>query len=179
VVEPKPIEIRNPSTQEIVGIQQDEVQEWISLPISISEPIHVILPELQFTDIQKNIFKYREYRERLREKFVWISQFNDHGSNLVASKTKAYAGRDSDMIDFGDTMWWMGFYLAMLATEYKLLENEWASTTKTLKELKYALDALERLDLYAESYYGWGNSRNGFLFVMTFHHFGILHVMLE
>ena len=44
--------------------------------------------------------------------------------------------------------------MGMLATEYKLLKNEGKDTTKTLQELMYAINAIERLDSSAESYFG-------------------------
>lgn len=41
----------------------------------------------------------------------------------------------------------------MLATEYKLLNDQGLDTYQTRKELYYALEAFNRLDLNAESYF--------------------------
>ena len=81
-------------------------------PIPIPEPKPVVIGPVftgviitgiihpTLTDIQKNIIKYRSYRERLKNRFVYVTNSNEHGSNLPASKTKANAGRNSDIIDF-------------------------------------------------------------------------------
>jgi hypothetical protein len=59
------------------------------------------------TQLQKDIQKYRNYRSRFESKFIYVSSSNEHGSNLPASKTHAFAGRNSEYIDFGDTTAWM------------------------------------------------------------------------
>lgn len=169
-ITPVPTPEPRPSTEPIPAPATPEITPVINpIPRPIpTDPVFtgvivtgvITIPE--FTDIQKNIFKYRNYRERLKQRFVYVTNNNEHGSNILASKTKAYAWRSSDIIDFWDSVSTMGFYLGMLATEYRLLKNEGKDTTQTLKELMYALKAFDRLDYYAESYYGGTNSTNGF-----------------
>jgi len=169
-----------PKPTDSISIPQDPIIEYKQPVVVFEEPEvpdfmpgwlvwwEIVLPintgssEIIMTDIQKNIQKYRAYKTRLIEKFVRVSPGNEAWSNLVASKRKAFVGRNSEYIDFGDTMGLMWFYLGALATEYRLLKNEWGAVDQTLRQLMYAMNALERLDLNAEKYFWWWNMRNGF-----------------
>ena len=97
---------------------------------------------------QRNLEKYWHYRDRLREKFVVVSQdVEEEGVNIPAGDI------------FGDTVSWsdgnsiMSHYLSLLSTELWLLKTNHQDYSQTLAELYYAMLALERLDLYSESHW--------------------------
>lgn len=56
----------------------------------------------------------------------------------------------------------LGNYIAVLATEWKLLSDAGQSTSQTEYELYYALKAIDRLDLYGEVFYDKSADLNGF-----------------
>ena len=97
---------------------------------------------------QRNLEKYWHYRDRLRERFVVVSQdVEEEGVNIPAGDI------------FGDTVSWsdgnsiMSHYLSLLSTELWLLKTNHQDYSQTLAELYYAMLALERLDLYSESHW--------------------------
>ena len=97
---------------------------------------------------QKNLEKYWNYRERLREKFIVISQnVEDEGVNIPAGDLY------SNEITWSDGNSIMSHYLSLLSTELYLLKNNGYDYSTTLKELYYAMLAMERLDLYSESHW--------------------------
>lgn len=55
-----------------------------------------------------------------------------------------------------------GFFIANLAMEYHLLASNGLNTYQTRKDLYYAIEAINRVDYYAESYWGCSNELNGF-----------------
>ena len=97
---------------------------------------------------QRNLEKYWHYRDRLRDRFVVVSQdVEEEGVNIPAGEI------------FNDTVGWsdgnsiMSHYLALLSTELWLLKTNGQDYSATLSELYYAMLALERLDLYSESHW--------------------------
>ena len=97
---------------------------------------------------RRNLEKYWHYRDRLRERFVVVSQdVEEEGVNIPAGEI------------FNDTVGWsdgnsiMSHYLALLSTELYLLKTNHQDYSQTLAELYYAMLALERLDLYSESHW--------------------------
>lgn len=97
---------------------------------------------------QRNLEKYWHYRDRLRERFVVVSQdVEEEGVNIPAGEI------------FNDTVGWsdgnsiMSHYLALLSTELWLLKTNGQDYSASLGELYYAMLALERLDLYSESHW--------------------------
>ena len=97
---------------------------------------------------QRNLEKYWHYRDRLRDRFVVVSQdVEEEGVNIPAGDI------------YGDTISWsdgnsiMSHYLALLSTELWLLKTNGHDYSATLAELYYAMLALERLDLYSESHW--------------------------
>jgi hypothetical protein len=56
----------------------------------------------------------------------------------------------ADQITWGDASADLGWYIGVLATEYRLLLNQGENTSDTELELYYALKAYERLDFHAE-----------------------------
>ena len=95
-----------------------------------------------------NLQRYAAYRARLRNEFVKVSAGDEPGTNIPASN------RQGTTLGWGDATIMMGQYLSMLATEYALLDGRRpAEAQTTLRELHYALRALDRLDRTAESYF--------------------------
>lgn len=90
--------------------------------------------------------KYWYYRYRLVNSFLKPGLGN--GYSIPASR-RAMDGH----IHFGDATMDLGWYWAVLATEYRLLQLHNQSTDKTVEELYYALQAFNRLDYYAEVYW--------------------------
>lgn len=70
--------------------------------------------------------------------------------------------RDRGLISYGDATIQMGTYLAVLASEWALLNANNQPTLDTERKLYLALKAINRLDYYAEDYYGLPSSLNGF-----------------
>lgn len=122
---------------------------------------------------EENIKKYWNYRDRLRKDFLKVG--NDPGESIPMSARSigfAYSGAPEDehgnkasRIYYQDATIYLGHYLAVLATEIKLLENnnntthdagEQQTIHKQLvvakRELYYAIQALNRIDQRAEEY---------------------------
>lgn len=94
-----------------------------------------------------NLTKYWKYRERLRNRFMVVSEnVERYGVNIPA----AFIDYDLDTINWGDANSNMSHYLSVLATELWLLKNNNQDYSTTLKELYYAMLAMERLDTYSE-----------------------------
>ncbi len=107
---------------------------------------------------------YWNYRDRYKKWFVKIGP--DYGEGIPVSRRNI---RDSDpslihQLYFGDVTASLGDYIAVLATEYKLLQNAGQPTTATLNELYYAINAVYRLDAFAEPHFdiNWPPTQNGF-----------------
>ena len=109
----------------------------------------------------ENLQKYWYYRERLKNYVLVSSNFNEPGTNIPADRIL------NDTISWDDGNAAFNHYIAMLATEYKLLKIYGQDYSQTIKELYYALKSFERLDKTAESYYRSNHSQlstdlNGF-----------------
>ncbi len=101
---------------------------------------------------QQNLEKYWHYRERLREKFIVISQnVEEEGVNIPAGDI--YYAENKKHVSWSDGNSIMSHYLSLLSTELYLLKNNGQDYSVTLKELYYAMLAMERLDLYSESHW--------------------------
>jgi hypothetical protein len=99
-----------------------------------------------------NLTKYWKYRDRLRKRFMIVSgNVERFGVNIPA----ALINYDADTIDWGDANSNMSHYLSVLATELWLLKNNNQDYSTTLKELYYAMFAMERLDTYSEYSLRW------------------------
>ncbi len=109
---------------------------------------------------QLNQQKYWKFRDQLREDFVKISDVP--GGSIVARAVKpnscynniaddsGFGGNNLGEMHFGDGMIRHGYYLGLLATEYRLLKDAGQDVTGVLTELYYALVAINRLDYQAE-----------------------------
>jgi len=99
-----------------------------------------------------NLQKYWYYRWRLVNDFVKVGEGVGH--SIPIQSRQGYNGIPD--IEVADATIYHGFYLAILASELKLLEinerHQDLEFTKT--ELYYAIKAYERLDLYGEQYLG-------------------------
>jgi len=104
----------------------------------------------QQTDLETNIQKYWNYRERMRNNFISIG---DKAGQSLPFGTRNE--REKGKLSQGEGPIMLGHYMAVLATEYKLLNLENADTSQTIKELYYALYAFNRLDLIAETVNGY------------------------
>lgn len=100
-----------------------------------------------------NLQKYWYYRDRFLNGFTIIG--DGPGESLAAhARFKNFDNNQQSEIGFGaDNTIDLAWYWAVLATEYKLLKDHDLDYTKTKKELYYALQAFNRLDVKAESYY--------------------------
>ncbi len=107
--------------------------------------------------------KYSVYRQRLIHEFM-LGVGSGFGESLPASSRntfdRTYNGHHT--IKWGDATIDLAYYMAVLATEYKLLQMNGKNTDSTVRELYYALEAFNRLDYYAEEYFGAKPSLNGF-----------------
>ncbi len=102
--------------------------------------------------------KYWNMRERFRKYYVSLGA--DKGQGIPASKRQAGSfsgnrcgtlyGTSAGFMSWGDATSYIGDYMCTLATEYALLTQEGKSTKATLNELYYALNAIDRLDGFAE-----------------------------
>jgi hypothetical protein len=118
-------------------------------------------PQLHAQTNKQNLEKYWKYRERLVSDFLVIGP--DAGQSIPAGIRNLYNG---GALHFGDAPVYLGYYLGVLATEYRLLQENGQSTDASLTELYYALEAINRLDVKAEFYWGKPNlngEKNGFL----------------
>src|SRR6266404_5797765 len=108
---------------------------------------------------QSNLRKYWHYRYRLVNDFMVVG--GNQGESLPAFARNLY---DDNSLAWGEVPRYLGWYLGVLATEYKLLQNNGQDVNRTMLELHYALMALERLDWEAEP--AWGKpatNLNGFM----------------
>lgn len=110
--------------------------------------------------------KYWNYRDRFRKFFVRIGKNNGEGLPVSSNEINDNA-LTSGKMNWGDTGPVLGDYMAVLASEYKLLKEQQRDDEAlvTLNELYYVLYAIDRLDEKAENYLSQGQSagsQNGF-----------------
>jgi hypothetical protein len=103
-----------------------------------------------------NMQKYVYYKQRFLNNFIAVG--NGMGESLpmdIRRLEKQNTTNGQWVHEFGlsDASLRLGWYIAVLATEYKLLNVQGLDTYQTRKELYYALEAINRLDLNAESYF--------------------------
>ncbi len=109
-----------------------------------------------------NLEKYWHYRYRLVNYYMVVGEGS--GMSLPADIRNT---NNSEEIRWGEAPVYLGYYLGVLATEYRLLKDNNQPTDRTLTELYYAILAAVRIDNVAESYPYWNHtyspSTNGFL----------------
>lgn len=117
--------------------------------------------------------KYWTMRERFRRYFVSIGKNEGQGIPVAKKQANLYGGArcgnifsaSAGTMSWGDATSYIGDYMCTLATEYALLTQEGKNTTATLNELYYALNAIDRLDAFAEPVFSNNNlppNSNGF-----------------
>lgn len=99
--------------------------------------------------LNEESFKYWYYRDRLRY-FVYPGS-EDGASVLMTVRNSGADGgpyRQYNGTEWGQTRKMNGYYIGLLATEYKLLKDngQYSDAAATLQELNLALDALIRMD---------------------------------
>jgi len=139
--------------------------------ITLSFNLFLIFPLLGQNQMA-NLEKYWKYRQELRDKFIVISgNVEEPGVNIPAADIHYYGKKP--YVGWGDGNSNMSHYLSMLATELWLLKNNNQDYSTTLKELYYAMLAMERLDLYSEQNFrkqeNKGNSVNPSTDINGFH----------
>ncbi len=113
-------------------------------------------------NIEHNLEKYWYYRERFRNEFIIVADPDLPGTNLPFLRLPGVIINDKGFTKFtmteepairnGDATTHLASYLALLATEYRLLKNYGQDYSETLTELYYALKTIERLDISAERF---------------------------
>ncbi|HHN47801.1 MAG TPA: hypothetical protein ENN08_02520 [Bacteroidales bacterium] len=93
--------------------------------------------------------KYWIYRQRLLDDFMVSSSGNEPGTNIPASIRNKY----NRQMRWGDATINLSNYMAVLATEYKLLKKNGLALDETVFELHNAMMAMERLDVSAAYFY--------------------------
>ncbi|MBS1636219.1 MAG: T9SS type A sorting domain-containing protein [Bacteroidetes bacterium] len=98
---------------------------------------------------------YWTMRNRFRKYFISIG--SNQGQSIPMAQRQAPGDRctsdkpnSAGCVYWGDATGYLGDYMCTLATEYALLVAEGKSTTATLNELYYAINAIDRLDGGAE-----------------------------
>lgn len=107
--------------------------------------------------------KYWYYRQQLLSEFVVTGEENpitcDQPSGLSIPANLININEGGERANMGESPLVMGWYIAVLATEYKLLRQYGQPTERTLQELYYALKVYERLDRKCERLF-WPYDRN-------------------
>jgi|GEM_PF-1493855 len=125
--------------------------------------------------------KYWYYRSRLRNDFMLVGSgpgcsipMEERGLYYRPSESSSgpFTFPDpwnGESAQWGDAMGELGYYIGVLATEYKLLELNGQETDSVRLELFYAMDALNRMDYWAETAFSQATSTvhaptiNGFM----------------
>jgi hypothetical protein len=92
--------------------------------------------------------KYWFYHYRLVNDFMVVGDCKGCSEPMNERGSGSY---DSKIAKWGDQTISLGHYIAVLATEYKLLSDQNQPTDTTIKELYYAIRAFNRLDESAEA----------------------------
>ncbi len=121
----------------------------------------------------ENLEKYWTYRDRLRKNFLKIGDQAGESIPMTARRVDwAFSGQDASpwpdarAVYYSDATIYLGHYIMVLATEYKLTNDQILAgisddeafaamtnqKTQTQNELYYALQAINRIDLKAENY---------------------------
>ena len=119
--------------------------------------------EVKSQNYTLNLQKYWWYRYRLVNDFMKVGP--DFGESILSEQRRRYPGSplaNVYNIHWGDALGKQSNYLVLLATEYKLLSLAGLSTGRTKEEIYYAVNAVNRLDIYSEEYYRqWNNPVGG------------------
>lgn len=99
--------------------------------------------------------KYWYYRHRLLNDFM--VKGDCQGCSEIINEREQKDVSDPSPIDqkrakWGDQLFNLGEYISVLATEFKMLQDNNQPTDTTIQELYFAIRAFNRLDYYAEKY---------------------------
>jgi hypothetical protein len=106
---------------------------------------------------QQNLDKYWSYRDRLREKFVFISSNVEAAGVNIPASARNYTDK---VVEWGDANMNMSHYLGVLVTELWLLKQNGQDYSQTLQELYLAMLAMERLDAWSEAHWRYRSNPN-------------------
>tara|TARA_B110000114_G_C14957994_1_gene343154 strand:- start:344 stop:838 length:495 start_codon:yes stop_codon:yes gene_type:complete len=142
----------------------------ITLMLSILLVSTAVLGQVQTAEELQN--KYWSYRHKLKTEYLKIGAEPGHSLPAYQRNYFQECGDVDGNISFGDGVIDLGEYIAVLATEYKLLNDQNQDVTATANELYYALNAVDRLDLFWERYFNRSlstGSANGFFVRDDYH----------
>lgn len=117
--------------------------------------IHAQTPEA-------NRLKYEHFRERFKQDFVHAPGNASLQGTYIPMELRTPLANGGIKGLWADGTWWLGHYVAVLATEYRRLQLENQNPEATLDELKQALLTYRRLDSLAEICWGSAPALNGF-----------------
>lgn len=103
-----------------------------------------------------NMQKYADYRNRFNNNFIVVGE--EAGKSLpiaISKEWKDYCGNGVVRLEGGEVSANLGKYIGFLGTEYLVLKNSNLDFSNTIQELYYALEAFNRLDLFAETVNGY------------------------
>lgn len=104
-----------------------------------------------------NLQKYWMARHRQKQHYLVVGDKAGH------SIPAGFYNKKDSMSHYGDGTIRLGWYISILATEFKLLELYGQDVTSTAEELYYALKAIERLDSVSGIMWSHYNFPNGVL----------------
>lgn len=116
--------------------------------------VGLALPLLSQPSVE-HLEKYWYYRERLKNDFIYYTgNPSIKGSHQpIECRADYYTDHRESFIRMGDATANLGYYIALLALEWKLLNDngQFDDCLQTKDELEKALEAFERLDINAEN----------------------------
>ncbi|MEL6628689.1 MAG: hypothetical protein AAFU33_24775 [Bacteroidota bacterium] len=120
------------------------MRKWIGLLLFIS-----LLPSMRGQPSNNWEEKYQTYRTRFRTHFISIGE--GAGRSIPFARVTCEDDQ-THVIRGGESTFLLGTYIGFLGTEYLVLKRRNQDLRLTIQELYYAVEALNRLDLYAETY---------------------------
>lgn len=130
---------------------------------SLMKFLLALLMLTEFTHIEaqspdkENLQKYWMARHRQKQHYLVVGDKAGH------SIPAGFYNKKDSMSHYGDGTIRLGWYISILATEFKLLELYGQDVTSTAEELYYALKAIERLDSVSGIMWSHYNFPNGVL----------------
>ncbi len=112
-----------------------------------------------------NLKRYWYYRQRFLNNFIAVGA-NPGESLPFVNRNKSNNDRsdpintESRLLATGETPIMLGRYIGVLATEYKLLNDNNQDVSQTARELYFAIEAFNRLDAIAETVNGYVNNQS-------------------
>lgn len=112
----------------------------------------------------ENLRKYEAYAQRLRSDFLYDAGDAGIQGSCLPMECRRVSADGRVTAYWADGTWWLGHYVAVLATEYRRLqlERKAQDAQSTLRTLERALKVYDRLDCEAERCWGADTSTNGF-----------------